>query len=1060
MIEAEEQELELIDLDETANWSKLELAEELAKQNAAASAVSGRQMEASRELTYFAEEEEPAAEESEYLTEDAAEETEYRESFREEPVGEEPEYTEAFGEEEEFYEEGDVEYLSMDEEAPEEDKQEKRKKKKKGKREPGFIAKAGAFFAGLSTMDKIVSATGVLVLAVAILTVSIYSAAGTARDQVAELAPLGEQLETVGVIGEDKLLAIADARKAQMAVGEAPEEYEEEDLSKEVKVEMRLTSVQKDLKIKFVNAKTDRLVGNVPFEVEITDSKGKTYVQVDEDKDGIIYMTKLTPGQYKVAMLELSDMEDYSFSTSPEKIKVKENIDYQKVDVSGEIKKESEVDLSKEDTAQKQETEAVLQDTVEWVESTQTAIGSKDGYTEVSKSTIADPSASARAVVGAGMFLRTAEVTAPPTTEGGEGTTPPEGGEGGENTNPPAETTISLNQSNMELTVGGSGSLTATVTPEGTAVEWSTSAGNVATVSNGTVTAVGAGEATITAAAGGKTATCKVTVKEAPPAKVPVESVAVTPAALSLEVGKTGALKAAVAPDTATDKSVTWKSSDEAVATIAADGTVTAVKAGTATMTATTTDGGKTATCTVTVGTAAVAVTEVKLDKTTLSLEAGKTAALKATVTPDNATNKTVSWTSSDKAIATVDEKGTVTGVKAGEATITATAGEKSAACKVTVTAATVTLSLKQTSATVYTGNTVSIQATAGSTVTWSVDNGNAAITDKGGKDGTYTVEVKGVKAGTAKVTAKAGDKTATCTITVKTNPKEDNSTPLKDKSGVQMYYYKDGKYYEAKAADYYRYDKFYKKGGETEYRYTGWQTLGDKTYFFDKNGNKVTGEQVIQGAKYNFASDGSLQVGSGNLGIDVSTHNGNINWGEVKKAGVSYAIIRTGFRGSTQGSLIEDAKFKANIQGATNAGIKVGVYFFTQAVNEVEAVEEASMVLNQVRNYKISYPIFIDVEASGGRADSLDSATRTKVINAFCQTIRNSGYTAGIYANKTWLGSKMNVSALSGYKIWLAQYNSTPTYKGRYDLWQYSDKGRIPGISTNVDMNLSYLGY
>ena len=117
-------------------------------------------------------------------------------------------------------------------------------------------------------------------------------------------------------------------------------------------------------------------------------------------------------------------------------------------------------------------------------------------------------------------------------------------------------------------------------------------------------------------------------------------------------------------------------------------------------------------------------------------------------------------------------------------------------------------------------------------------------------------------------------------------------------------------------------------------------------------------------------------------------------------------------------------------------------------------------MVLNQVKGYKLTYPVFIDVEPSGGRADKLSSGDRTKVINAFCQTIQNGGLRAGIYANKTWLSQKMNVSALSGYKIWLAQYNSTVTYGGRYDMWQYSDKGTVAGISGKVDMNLSYLSY
>ena len=139
---------------------------------------------------------------------------------------------------------------------------------------------------------------------------------------------------------------------------------------------------------------------------------------------------------------------------------------------------------------------------------------------------------------------------------------------------------------------------------------------------------------------------------------------------------------------------------------------------------------------------------------------------------------------------------------------------------------------------------------------------------------------------------------------------------------------------------------------------------------------------------------------------------------------------------------------------------MKVGVYFFSQAVNEVEAVEEASMVLSQIKGYKITYPVFIDVESSGGRADGLDSGTRTRVINAFCQTIQNGGYRAGIYANKTWFAQKMNISALSGYKIWLAQYNTHVTYGGRYDMWQYSSSGSVAGISGRVDMNLSYMNY
>ena len=157
---------------------------------------------------------------------------------------------------------------------------------------------------------------------------------------------------------------------------------------------------------------------------------------------------------------------------------------------------------------------------------------------------------------------------------------------------------------------------------------------------------------------------------------------------------------------------------------------------------------------------------------------------------------------------------------------------------------------------------------------------------------------------------------------------------------------------------------------------------------------------------------------------------------------------------------MIEDPMFKTNIQGALNAGLKVGIYFFSQAVNEVEAVEEASMTIGLIKKYKITYPVFLDVESSGGRGDHIDKNTRTKVIKAFCETMKNSGYKAGVYANKTWLNSYMNAGELGSYKIWLAQYNTAPTYAGKIDMWQYSSKGKVDGISGYTDMNLSYMGY
>lgn len=298
-------------------------------------------------------------------------------------------------------------------------------------------------------------------------------------------------------------------------------------------------------------------------------------------------------------------------------------------------------------------------------------------------------------------------------------------------------------------------------------------------------------------------------------------------------------------------------------------------------------------------------------------------------------------------------------------------------------------------------------------------------------------------------------------------DPRTDTTSVLKNTDGETLYV-KDGegKFREAKFADYYNTEikEFYRLTSKTtgKYRYTGWQEIDGKTYFFDKNGNAVTGEQTIQGAKYNFNSDGTLNTGSGHMGIDVSKHNGNIDWNAVKNSGVSYAIIRCGYRGSSTGALIEDPMFRSNIQGASRAGLKVGVYFFTQAVNEVEAVEEASMVLSLIKGYNISYPVFLDVESSnGGRGDSINSSARTAVCKAFCQTIQNSGYKAGIYANKEWLNKFIDAPGLSGYKIWLAQYAAAPTYsRTKYDMWQYSSKGSVAGISGNVDMNISYMGY
>lgn len=195
-------------------------------------------------------------------------------------------------------------------------------------------------------------------------------------------------------------------------------------------------------------------------------------------------------------------------------------------------------------------------------------------------------------------------------------------------------------------------------------------------------------------------------------------------------------------------------------------------------------------------------------------------------------------------------------------------------------------------------------------------------------------------------------------------------------------------------------------------------------------------------------------------FGIDVSKWNKEIDWKKVKEAGVDYAIIRCGYRGASTGSLVEDPYFATNIQKATEAGVKVGLYFFTQATNEVEAVEEASMVIMLCNEYRLTYPIFIDTEGAGGngRADALDKETRTAVCEAFCETIEDAGYTGGVYASKNWLLKKVDAGRLDKYVIWLAEYKSTPSYEGDFHIWQYTSSGSINGINGRVDLNISLL--
>lgn len=201
---------------------------------------------------------------------------------------------------------------------------------------------------------------------------------------------------------------------------------------------------------------------------------------------------------------------------------------------------------------------------------------------------------------------------------------------------------------------------------------------------------------------------------------------------------------------------------------------------------------------------------------------------------------------------------------------------------------------------------------------------------------------------------------------------------------------------------------------------------------------------------------------GSGTVGVDVSKWNGTIDWDKVRESGIRFALVRAGYRGSSSGNLVEDPFFHSNMQGALYSGLQAGVYFFTQATTEVEAVEEASMVLELCKDYLFRYPIFVDTEGAGGngRADDLDAETRTKVVKAFCETIENAGYSAGVYASRNWLNGRLNREELEDYIIWLAEYRETPLYSDHYQLWQYTSSGSVNGIEGRVDLNISFLTY
>ena len=326
-----------------------------------------------------------------------------------------------------------------------------------------------------------------------------------------------------------------------------------------------------------------------------------------------------------------------------------------------------------------------------------------------------------------------------------------------------AVTGVSIDQSTVEMMIGEKKQLSAVITPADATdqnITWSSSKKSVATVSDrGLVTAVAEGTTTIKARAGGKTSACIVTVKKE---IISVTSISLDKNTLSLTKGESATLVATVSPSNATYKKIIWASSDPNVASVNSEGKVSAVAKGSATITAQVDE--VKATCSVTV---TVPVESITLNKTELTLKKGESVTLVATVKPDDATEHTVTWTSSNSNMASVDANGKVTALSGGNVTIAAKAGGKSAVCMVVVIVPVESITLNQSSLTLGEGESATLRATVTpkdatdySSVSWSSTNESVATVDQNGG-------IHAIQEGSTKIVAKAGDKQATCTVTV-----------------------------------------------------------------------------------------------------------------------------------------------------------------------------------------------------------------------------------------------------------------------------------------------------
>ncbi len=198
-------------------------------------------------------------------------------------------------------------------------------------------------------------------------------------------------------------------------------------------------------------------------------------------------------------------------------------------------------------------------------------------------------------------------------------------------------------------------------------------------------------------------------------------------------------------------------------------------------------------------------------------------------------------------------------------------------------------------------------------------------------------------------------------------------------------------------------------------------------------------------------------------LGVDISKYNGDVDFAELKESNIDFVMIRLGARGYGSGQILMDEKFNDNITKATEAGMDIGIYFFSQAITSDEAVEEANFVIQNLSNYNITYPIAFDMEYvqnDKARIEVLTREDKTNIARVFLDTIQNAGYTPMIYGTKEWLIKQIDLTKLTGYDIWLSQQEDVPDYPYQFQMWQYTLEGDVFGVSGEVDLNVSFIDY